>query len=283
LRRSVLLAMVLASIAVPSSRAGDRLSLKDVVRRVGAYVDAYGERASVVVATERYTQTLTEQARGEVGRRSIVADFAIVKAEANHTWIGFRDVIEVDGRRVTDHDDRLIQVLTGSAGSIDEALRINDESARFNIGPIERNFNVPTTVLFYFKPDNLDRFKFTVESRDADGAWQIAFRETSKPTLIRTTEGTSVRSEGSLRVNPVNGTILQTRLRLKDVVFEQIARQGSVEIGVTYRHVEPLSMWLPDTMTESYLVLPRSGSWSRVTARAEYSNYRRFQTSVRIK
>ena len=32
------------------------LSLKDVIRRVGAYVDSYGDRASIVVCTEKYEQ-----------------------------------------------------------------------------------------------------------------------------------------------------------------------------------------------------------------------------------
>jgi hypothetical protein len=31
-------------------------SLHDIVRRMGTYVDSYGDRASIVVATERYSQ-----------------------------------------------------------------------------------------------------------------------------------------------------------------------------------------------------------------------------------
>ena len=37
--------------------------------------------------------------------------------------------------------------------SMDEARRLSDESARFNIGPIVRNFNVPTAALFFFRPE----------------------------------------------------------------------------------------------------------------------------------
>ncbi|HEX6463980.1 MAG TPA: hypothetical protein VFZ98_05995, partial [Vicinamibacterales bacterium] len=56
----------------------------------------------------------------------------------------------------------------------------------------------------------------------------------------------------------------------------------TVNVDVTYTHVETLDMWLPAVMTESYE--SREGrDVDRVTTRADYSNYRTFQTSVRIK
>ena len=269
------------SVAITTPAAADGPSLKDVMRRVAAYVQAYGDQASIVVATEHYQQTLSTPVQTAVQERAIVADFAIVRAEAHHVWLGFRDVYEVDGYRIPERADRLVDVLTGAQGTFEEAQRINDESARYNIGSIERNFNVPTTALFFFTAENLDRFKFSV--RDRGSLWEIAYRETDRPTLIRTTEGKSIPATGTVWVDPSSGTVARTRLTLKDFISDpESSRGGHAELDVTYRRVDALDMWLPATMTESYVADVRPG-WTEVTGRAEYSNYRRFQTSVRIK
>jgi hypothetical protein len=270
--------MAVLSIAPALLPASGKPSLKDVVRRMAAYVDAYGEKASIVVGTERYQQTMTDS-RGGLRERAIVADFAIVKAEANHTWIGFRDVIEVDGRRLADRENRLIDVLTSSSGSIDEARRISDESSRFNIGGLLRNFNVPTSVLFFFTRDKIGRFKFSRKGDYKEDVWEIQFREVDRPTLIRTPEGVSVPSEGTIRVNPLDGTVLRTQLRVAPPYDGSV--RGIAQIDVRFERVEHMAMWLPARMDETYLDM--RGRTTHTTGHAEYSNYRRFETSARIK
>jgi hypothetical protein len=283
--RSSIIAALLGIASMAPLLSADEPSLKDVVRRMGAYVQSYGEKASIVVATERFTQQVTGSRPAPIDHRETVADFAIVKAEGFGGWVGFRDVVEVDGARIGDHQDRLLQVLSASSGSLDEARRLSDESARFNIGPILRNFNVPTTALFFFRPQNLDRFKFTRKKAAQDGIWEIAFRETERPTLIRTPEGRSVPSEGSVWVNAADGTVVRTRLRMTEIGMSggmNPRDSGSAQIDVTYRRVAALDMWLPETMTESYEG-GRGATWDRTTTEARYSEYRQFQTSVRIK
>jgi hypothetical protein len=277
--RSVLLAVAVVAAAIPFSPTSDKPSLKEVMRRVTQYVDEYGEKASIVVATERYTQAFTGSGGGGDQKRVLVADFAIVKAEANHTWIGFRDVIEVDGKPLPDRENRLIDVLMSSSGSFDEARRISDESARFNIGGLLRNFNVPTTVLFFFARENVDRFKFSRKDRRQDAAWEIQFREVYRPTLIRTPDGVSVPAEGTIWVNPSDGTILRTHLRVAPP--RERSESGLAEIEVTFQRVDSLAMWLPASMDESYLDL--RGRTTHTAAHAEYDNYRRFETSARVR
>lgn len=286
----VLVVAVLAGLAVPEvsgvvAAASQRTpSVNDVMRRVAAYVDAYGERASIVVATEHYTQQARRAAPSMPEQRKIVAEFAIVKVDRARGWQGFRDVVEVDGTPLPDREDRLVRALT-RPGLSDEARRLSDESARFNIGPIERNFNVPTTVLFFFVSSNLDRFKFSARTVDAAGIWEIAYRETSRPTLIRTPGGTSIPSEGTLWVNPVDGTVVRTRLEVEG--FAMRARgparfRGTGRVDVTYQHVPTLGMWLPSAMDEEFEV--RNGEHrDTASGRALYSNYRQFTTSGRIK
>ena len=272
----------IASLAAARSPA-DEPSLKDVLRRMAAYVERYGEKASIVVATERYTQDVNSSRVGGSGHRVLVSDFAIVKVEGIRGWMGFRDVVEVDGRKVENRQERLVQSLMSASASYDEARRISDESARFNIGSVLRNFNVPTTALFFFKADNLVRFKFTRKHAGADATWEIAFRETERPTLIRTPEGRSVPMEGSVWVNPADGTVMRTRIRMSDFGSPGGATaRGSAEVDVTYQRVAAVDMWLPATMAETYDGT-RFSAWDRITGRADYSDYRQFQTSVRIK
>ena len=254
-------------------------SVKDVMRRVAGYVDAYGPRVSIVVATEHYTQQARRAAPSMPEKRQIVAEFAIVKVDQDRGWQGFRDVIEVDGTRLPDRDDRLVRVLT-QPGRYDEARRLSDESARFNIGPIERNFNVPTTAMFFFRTESHDRFKFAAKEPER-GIWRIAWRETYKPTFIRSPSGASVPAEGDLWVDPADGTIRRTVLAA--AMQGQNGNEGSGRVDVTYRYVDAIGMWLPSVMDEEWTTTGPKGRWERVNGHAVYSNYRQFTTSGRIK
>jgi hypothetical protein len=281
--RTGVLAAMLAGALAPAAPA-DAPSVKDVMRRVGAYVDGYGEKASIVVATEQYSQQARSMRIGyEPVARRLVSDFAIVKIDALRGWQGFRDVLEVDGEQLPDRADRLVRLLTAAGGRYDEARQLSDESARFNIGSILRNFNVPTTALFFFSSGNLDRFKFSAKGVDASGIWEIAFRETWRPTLIRTPEGVPVPSEGSLWVNPADGTVVRTELRVAGFVRRgERGTKATGRVDVTYSRVSDLDMWLPSAMDEDFETVRADGT-ETISGRALYSNYRQFRTMVRIK
>lgn len=264
------------------------LSLKDVMRRVGVYVDAYGDKASIVVCTEKYDQRAAGWQMPEQ-TRTLVSDVALVYADAIHGWIGFRDVIEVNGEAVQNREDRLARVLMGAEGRFDEARRLSDESARFNVGNLQRNFNIPTSALFFFLSENLDRFKFASRRVTDDGAWEIAFRETGKPTMIRTPDGSSIATAGTMWVRPEDGVVTRTVLAMDVTLHSPEPRRHVVgSIDVRYRRVETLGMWLPDSMDEAFdgtrdKSRDDAKAWDKVTGHAEYSNYRRFETSGRIK
>jgi len=266
---------VLVALSAPQS-------LKDVTRRVGAYVDGYGDRASIVVCTETYEQH-ADSSQTSAQTRTLVSDFALVYADALHGWLGFRDVIEVDHRAVQDREDRLVRVLMGAQGRFDEARRLSDESARFNLGNLQRNFNVPTSALFFFRTEDHDRFKFAERRVLDDGAWEIGFRETGKPTMIRTPDGEPVETLGTIWVRPEDGVVVRTVLEV-GVLMRRVSppQRGKGSIDVRYRPVEALGMWLPEAMDETFEAT-RQDAWDKVTGHAEYSNYRRFETSGRIK
>src|SRR4030095_6888676 len=150
--------------------------------------------------------------------RELKAEFAIVRV-AGGGWTGFRDVIEVDGKAVQDRKDRLVALLTNTTGDASEVTRIANESARFNVGPISRNFNVPTAALLFFYPDDHARFAFSRQGvKEIDGldTGEIEFRETRRPTLIRTSSRRDVPIDGSLFVKPDDGTVVRTRFKMRN-------------------------------------------------------------------
>ncbi len=206
------------STGAPRPPATGDAALDAVLTKVGEYVAAYGEKASVLVAVEKYTQYVTPQNGVTLRPRQLVAEFALVKTGGPIGWAGYRDVVEVNGEALQDRRDRLQKLFTAPVAALNEAARIADESARFNVGPVARNFNLPTTSLFFFHPTSIGRFTFTRKgTKKVDGieTWELAFRETASPTLIATRAGKDVPCEGTIWVIPADGTIVRTRLRLR--------------------------------------------------------------------
>ena len=319
LLRSRIPLLVLLSVFLPIAHARAQAppaapTLGAVIERMGEYVAAYGEKSALIVAREVYSQQVTSDTRSSKTRK-LTADFAIVKAGGNAGWIGFRDVIEVDGQRIVDRQDRLLTLLSDPQADTDAATRICDESARFNVGPVSRNFNVPTTVLFFFHPARLPRFQFTKKGTttiDGVATWEIEFKEVGRPTLIMTRRGEDVPAEGAVWVVPSEGTIVRTQVRLKGFANAQAMRtlagktelvrvDSRADIEVDYRRDAGTGLWLPSRMSERYegpmgwtreaapigttgnvtfanAVTPVAGSATTV---ATYSDFRQFQTSAK--
>ena len=215
--------------AAVTSRSGPvDPAVDQVVRKMADYVAGYGPQASVIVGVEKYTQQVTIDER-HIRPRNLVAEFAIVNASGRVGWTGFRDVVEVDGEAVADRRDRLVRLLTGPPGAEVELRRIADESARYNVGPVVRNFNSPTTALFFFHPALVDRFTFRRKgTKTIDGVetWELDFRETRRPTLVMKRDGSDVPCDGTVWVAPADGTVVRTRLRLRNFA-DQAFMSGS--------------------------------------------------------
>jgi len=202
--------------------------VNDAMHKAAAYVASYGEKMSAVVGIEKYIQNLNPANGAPPPRpRQIVAEFALVKSGGVFPWTGYRDVIEVNGEAVSDRRGRIVKILGESANPLEEAARLTAESARYNVGPVSRNFNVPTSALFFFHETNLGRFTFTQKgTKKIDGldTMEIAFRETAHPTLVTTRAGKDVPAEGTVWVVPADGTIVRTRLQLRG--FTDLMTQG---------------------------------------------------------
>jgi VWFA-related protein len=266
----------------------------EVMRSVGDYVGQYGGQASLLVAVEHYSQTVTRlqgisetRSRGRstteitnvpAGKRTLVSEFALMpNAAASGGWLGYRDVMEVDGKPVADRGGRLQALFRSDTPDLQAARRIADEGARYNIGSVSRNFNAPTTVLFFFHAGNLPRFSFRRSGRDRiDGVdtLVIDFHEDRIPTLIMNSSGKDVPASGTLWVNPADGSVVRSRLELRE--FDSAGSKATVD--VVYRKDPAVGMWVPSRMTERY-----TAGTETTTTIATYTDFKRFQTSIKIK
>jgi hypothetical protein len=215
-----------------------------------------------------------------------------------------------------------MELLTDTNGDVSELTRIANESARFNIGPVSRNFNVPTATLFFFRPQNHARFAFERKGArkiDDVATWEVTFNETQRPTMVMTRAGVDVPIEGSLWVNPLDGTVIRTRLKLRNFADDtavapdmaappqappedpraprgaraaprpstiSIGRiESSADIDVTYRKPDGMTLWLPFTMVELYegpIRIKAKSMPGRSTTNAKYSDFKTFDTSIKI-
>jgi hypothetical protein len=198
---------------------------------------------------------------------------------AQDDWVAFRDVFEVDGRTVRDRDTRLQKLfLDAPASAVSQSRRIVDESARYNIGSLQRNINVPTMALTYLRPVNQPRSVFKVTGRqDVEGvnAAVLSFAEKSRPTIVRSS-AKDLPATGRFWIDPETGRVLRTEMSV-------VADGSSTKISVTYGPAPKLTMWVPVLMKEDYEVAATQRLTERnqtIRAQATYSNFRQFRVAV---
>jgi hypothetical protein len=264
----------------PEPPSGREAELQLAMARLLDYADAYERQYSGLVAEEEFRQST----RGKNAR--LRSDYLLVKPEKSAEWISFRDVYEVDGVAVRDRDDRLKRLFLQSGIDISVQLQaIRDESARYNLGIVERNINVPLFLLQFLQPENRPRSRFRLAGKRSVSnveAWRIEFEERVSPTIITDLRGNDVKAKGWFLVDEVTGAIVETVLKIEE--------NGSTgEIKVSFRHDPALGMWVPAEMTETYQALTqRSMSGAPrpetiVEGTAKYTNYRRFQVKIEEK
>ncbi len=276
--------------AAPAAKATARRDpeLDAILERVGRYIAGFGEQASLIVAKEQYEQRMPEAPVGMRTERKLVAEFALSRSSDATGWVGYRDVVEVDGKVVSDQRDRLLAIFSKGTPDVAAARRLADESARYNIGATRRNFNEPTAALFFFLPAQQRRFAFDSKGLtkiDGTQVLEIGFRETESPTIIRTSDGRDVACRGTLWVVPQDGTVVQTEL----FVGGYAGPNSGSTINVRFAKNARLGLWLPAKMTERHEIVVRSSQGARtsatpvvVNATAIYSDFKRFETSSTV-
>jgi hypothetical protein len=265
--RSLAGAVLAAAFSATAGAQSRNVELTALLGAAADYLAEYEQKCGAVVSLESYTQDV--QRGGARSVRLLKSDMLLLAVGAAG-WLGFRDVFEVDGRPVRDHDERLFQLfLKPSADSLAQARKILDESSRFNIGQVTRNINIPTMALTYLKREYQSRSQFSdkgPETVNGIPVRVVEFTERASPRVISTLDGAAAR--GRFWIDPAPGRVLRTELMLSGTVY--------VTITVTYAPQARLGdLWLPVSMRETYR---RAGELTE--GRASYSNFRQFNVDV---
>jgi len=249
-----------------------------VLDKAGDYVATYERTFVGVVAEETYRQELrgiggTDQ-RGfaleaRAQRRDLKSDMLLVRAPAGDRWIQFRDVFEVDGKPVRDRAERLTKLfLQPSASAQQQVDDIAAASARYNIGGVNRNVNLPVLALTVLEPQNRAWFSFK-GARKPGNLFDLEFREERSGTLIRTAGDQSMPSHGRFTIDLDSGRVLSSEL-----VAESGALRARIE--VTYAFEPSMGFFVPREMREKYAL----SSGSTIEGKATYAKFRRYQVTV---
>jgi len=219
---TVVCSIVSVALGVAQPGAAPRqtapVTLESVMTNATAYVEMFVERFSNVVTEEHYKQSVrrpggagsvgTSSSPGASGdpmvipqRREFRSDLIITKDTSPFGWIMLRDVFEVDGKPVRDREERLTRLLMQPSRDANaQAVRIADESARYNIGPGIRTTNTPEMSILFLQAAVRPRFTFALGSRErsiGDRVWIVTFRERTRPTLVRTSSAAALKTASS--------------------------------------------------------------------------------------
>jgi hypothetical protein len=261
-------------------------TLADVLQRAAAYVAEFQVRLSSIVAEEAYVQdwySVGPTGR-TLGRRELRSDLVLMKPAGADAWAELRDVFEVDGRAIRPRDGRLEQLLREPAAAASmHVTTILAESARFNIGEVDRNVNTPLFSLRFLEAGNQSRFRFTRSAgagptpaastaapadtvfRVSTDVWVIAYDEVRSGTLIRTARRKDQPAHGRFWIEPATGRLLVSELVLDD-------RTVRATIDVSFQSEPLLDMLVPVAMRERY---EGKKTGTIVEGRATYGRFRR--------
>lgn len=283
-------AAALAAISSGVAQAGDSPKLEQVLARTAAYVAEFERQLSGIVADEDYTQQVSG---GKVPvpeeLRRLRSDLLLVKPVGSQDWMQFRDVYEVNGVPVHDRNDRLMKLFMDPSESVNERLRgIIRESARFNIGSVDRTMNVPLLPLRFLEQKNQWRFKFkrSSDTKPGDGValsppdagrfristevWTIEYQEREPGTIVRTTRLRDIFARGRFWIDPADGKVLMS---------EMILENGSVRgtMLVNFQSEPIVGLLVPIEMRERY---DKTRDGSVIDGFATYGRFRQFKVLV---
>lgn len=278
--RRALAALVAVAVMWLPVRAQEP-ALGTVLSRAAAYVADYQKRLAAIVSEEHYRQQVINSARrfGARQHRELRSDVLLVKPGESGDWLQFRDVFEVDRKPVRDRDERLYKLFVDAKADREQQVQIiQQESARYNIGPVQRTINIPIMGMLFFDRPNQPMLQFKrVESGNvkalaslapAADVWTVEFKETQSGTMVRGAWGRDVPSHGRAWIDSTTGRILRT----EHISVDTFVR---AEIDVSYRAEPGLDVLIPGDMRERYVVIRQAGNIV-IHGHATYSRFRQF-------
>jgi hypothetical protein len=275
--------------AAAGAQTGDVVTLEQLLQRAGVYVLDFEARFSSVVTEEHYIQESTDARNNlpasrtaplttggtqpNIRRRELKSDFLLVKLPTFDEWLPFRDVFEVDKRSVRDREDRLSKLFLRPTGStLEQARQIMEESARYNIGNVQRTINLPVFALAVLRPSAQPRVRFSKAKLDSTigaNVYVVEYREYASPALIRGPRGREMFCHGRFWIEAPTGRVMKSELIVDDPAVR-------ASVTTRYKVDQAYGLAVPMDMKEDY-GLPNG---ARVTGVATYGNFRRFDVQV---
>jgi len=275
------------SLAVSAGQPAQPVSLETVLGKASWYALDFIDQFSKVVAEEHYIQdsqmslpayplrmgrpSTASTPMGRARHRELKSDFLLVKVP-NSDWQPFRDVFEVDHVPVRDREERLSKLfLDPSAGNLERAGEIQEESTRYNLGAVQRTINNPVFPLLFLQPDYHERFRFTLGKQDrraGENVWIVEYVEEERPTLIRGRPGEEMPAQGRFWIDVVTGHVVKVELVVKRPDI-------TANLTTTFRPDSRFTIELPAEMHEDYDLLS-----NRLTGVATYGRYRQFKVTA---
>jgi formylglycine-generating enzyme required for sulfatase activity len=268
-------------LAVPVS--AQTPALDTMLDRAGRYVAQFIERFANVVAEERYVQDTLGNlpvvtGRGGIMRlpppsrhRELRSDFLLVRLGAND-FLPFRDVFEVDGTPIRDREGRLAKLfLEPSATSLEQAGKISTESARYNLGAVQRTINTPILPLVFLQLDTQSHFRYVLGKRDVDAGenvWIVDYKELARPTFVRGIRDSDLPATGRYWIDAETGRVVKTELDLDSSGVR-------ARLTTSYRRDERFQIDVPFEMQERYY-----HDRGQVSGVATYGRFRKFNVSA---
>lgn len=280
------------------STAGSEPTLSQVMARAAQYIAQFEERISGIVAEEQYGQEVKfPKSTGWIYEQSrrLKSDLLLIRPVGGKEWMQFRDVFSVDGEPVRDREERLVEIfLNPNETTLSQTAAVLAESARYNIGALERTVNTPLLPLRFLEAQNQPRFSFRRTKRVMPDAmtqqapapaghfrietevWVIEYKERSSPTLIRTRDGAQrgrlrdLPARGRFWIEPASGRVLMSEVILQTTGAHAV-------ITVNYQSEPLLGVLVPVEMRERYDHLRDK---SVIEGFASYGRFRQFQVLV---
>lgn len=273
----VVVALLSPQPALPQQAGHD---LTHTIRVASAWTARFTQNLSGLLFRERYLQKTLGAAAGTPGvgtqarTRELLteANVFLLYADATREFVLFRDVYHANGRDITNHTSRLQALLAdGSGQAVEQAKRLTDASAAFNMGSVNRNINIPTMGLRYLGTDIVSGVRFKETGRETVQGLDtviVDFEEFASPTLVRGTADTDVPARGRYWIHPESGSVPRAH-----VDFAGRDVEGRMEIDLMM-HAQ-LAAWVPKEMTEVWRALGQ-----RITGLAQYDRYQRLTVST---
>jgi len=290
MRRLLLPVILLASAVVRADgQAPPEGSVNALLARAASWLQTLEQEFAVVIADETYRQQIGERRYPDAPKenfRTLQSELGFLWVPEELLWVAARNVRSVDGMAVEGSSKRMQDIMEEANLRLAFLRGLRGESAKFNIGPVYRNFNDPTFALQYLDRRSQGRFGWVQRGRERIRGVEtvkLDFSETARPYFVQGA-GYDLPSLGSVWVDTGTGTVYRTHLEVWDP-------RGRIRgrIDVDLARDAKLGLVVPVRMTEEYNAYSATGtsvvdlrSALTIFGTAEYSNFRRFETTGRM-